>query len=434
MHLLLFISAAVIAYTGMFWVLALIIISHHFGRKKAALIAAANCGAAFVVLFYSNSATHVLIFQMLQGMAGAAQSTTSMMIVTEYSAPRYRGIFLAIKSACMFWGIWIANAIGTFCDYRNIAICGFVCSVYNLISLNIIPESPYWLAEKQRFDACSESYCWLNRNGRKGDQEIETVINLHKDFKSRRTVKKTIRDHISVSINNIIKPEIYKPILLTMIIIALYQCSGKFVCTVYSIQIIKNITDSESTAYIGMLILDGFTIFGMYIGCCMTKFMNRRTLLLATSIIGISFLFIMSAYLYLIKFSLISENNYVFIALLTGFSISISCGPMILSATIFAELTPVKSRSFSLSLVSILSKLVLGVLLQISPFIFKKIGYHGTFLYFAFASTICLVMAYKYLPETKDKTLLEISDLFKAKEISGTDIETTCLKRYDNKD
>lgn len=351
-------------------------------------------------------------------------SSVLLLIVTEYSSPRYRGIFLTLKSASFFWGIWTANAIGTFLNFRNIGLLGTVCSIYTLISVFIIPESPYWLASKGNFDECAKSHRWLKGIDKNMDKELEHLLNPQKA--NNRHIKKTVLDRFAVIVRNLSKPEVYKPVGLIILVNGLYDGSGKLVCTIYSIQIIKKITGSESTAYTGMLVLDGVTVLGMYVGCGLSKFLKRRTLLLTASLIATIFLYIICVYLYLIKFTFVSENNFVTIALLSCFSLAICCGPMILSTSIYGELIPIISRSFISGFLACYTSFMDGLILKLSPYIFQLLGFDGTFAFFAIISTILIVLVYTFLPETKDKTLLEIADLFTPK-TSTEAIELECL-------
>lgn len=49
---------------------------------------------------------------------------------------------------------------------------------------------------------------------------------------------------------------------------------------------------------------------------------------------------------------------------------------------------------------------------------------HGAFMFYGVMSTICLLLLFKYLPETKDKTLQEIEDDMKIMKSSSTEEET----------
>ncbi|CAH2048839.1 unnamed protein product, partial [Iphiclides podalirius] len=195
-----------------------------------------------------------------------------------------------------------------------------------------------------------------------------------------------------------------------------YHFSGKFVCSVYILDILRKITNSESTAYTGMLILDGVTLLGMYMGCILTRFLNRRTMYLTSSAFGVLFLFLISIYLYLVRFTLIDENKYLSILLLTCFSISVGCGPMIMTTTIYGEIIPSKYKVTLYLAIGLFFNMYSTGLLKIAPSVFRSLGLHGTFLFYAIVTGICTFLLYLYLPETKDKTLQEIEENFVVKD------------------
>lgn len=315
-----------------------------------------------------------------------------------------------MKVATLYWGIWASNAIGTFLHWRTIGIFGITCSLYTLFTVFIWPESPYWLASRGRFEECAVSHRWLKGCDEESEKELQALINKQKEYlkshKQSLSIKGKIKDvYLSMS-----SKEFYKPCLIAMLTGTLGCFSGKLVNTVYAIDIIKKITNSEQAAYTGMLVLDGITVLSMYLGCILSKIVKRRPLLLISSSIGTVFLFIISLYLFLIRYSVISENKYVSLSLLTLFSIAISSGPLVMCTSVYAELIPVRSRNLSVCVIAIAALLTVASLLKISPYLFKSFGLHGTFLFFGISSTICIILVYVYLPETKDKTLQEIAD------------------------
>lgn len=343
----------------------------------------------------------------MQGMNHASNMTLSIIIVSEYTAPKYRGIFLAIKSATIFWGIWVANAIGTFFYWKYISLLGIFLSIYSLTVL-FWPESPQWLASQGKFKECKTSHRWLRGINTEAEKELNLLIQSQiQHFKNRK-------DNVSI-IKIVKKKAFYKPLLLSVVMMAQYHLSGKVVCMIYSIDIIKKITDSESTAYMGMLILDGVTVTGMYVGCYLAKIYKRRTLLFSTCSVAITSLFLISLYLYLIDKGFIVESKIVTISLLTFFSVSISCGPMILSTSIYGELIPLRFKSFCTMISALVFVSLTSTLLKIFPYICRTFTMSGAFFFYAISSLTCVVILYKYLPETKDMTLQEIENLFNEK-------------------
>ncbi|KAJ0174406.1 hypothetical protein K1T71_009514 [Dendrolimus kikuchii] len=399
---------AIFLYAGLPWVIILPIILHYFGRKKTYIFVTAASLINFVIYYLSTNMTMFFISEIFQGPNSASHLTTAVIIVTEYSLPKYRGIFLTLKSATFFWGMWVANAIGTFFHWKIIGLVGIACSVYGLMIVIFWPESPYWLAANGKFEKCTEAYKWLNGNDEESEKDLQNMINFQKELAKTRKSTLHAKEYIGNLYKTIMSKVFFKPILLAALTICLYSFSGKIIISVYAVEVLSQITN-KSAVYSGMLILDGVTVLSMYIGSIIAKFVRRRTFLITSSFFAILFLFSLSLYLYLIKSSVIIENKYLSIALLMGFSISICCGPMILSSTIAGELISIESRSLSVCVIALFFKLLIGTLVKVSPQIFKSFSMPGAFLFFAVTCSFFLILIYKFLPETKDKTLHDIA-------------------------
>ncbi|KAL0832404.1 hypothetical protein ABMA28_001829 [Loxostege sticticalis] len=409
---------SICGYVSVCWVFILTLISHFFGRKKIMFVISVCSFGASTLVYFSRNPTHVFFSQMMYAVPGAGQMTVYAMILTEYSSTKYRGIFLALKSASFFWGIWTANAIGILSHYKYIGLLSMICSSYCCINVFFMPESPYWLAFKGKYDECTKAQQFLKGKGEKATKELEDLINLQMETRSKNDQISSTQHYISHYVNIVQQPEIYKPILLCILVFLVYHISGKVVCAVYAIEIMKDITDTESTAHIGVLILDGFSVLGMYIGCGVSKYVKRRTMLLVPSIVGTTFLLIMSLYLYLVKLRTIPDNSYIIITLLVGYSLAICCGPAIMSTSICGELFPVKARSFTICCTAAIACLLYGTIIKTSPLMFVAFDIHGTFLFFGISSVICIILTCKYLPETKDISIYEIASQFNNKDQS----------------
>ncbi|XP_049871154.1 facilitated trehalose transporter Tret1-like [Pectinophora gossypiella] len=422
--------SSIFAYAGIPWVLVIPVVSDRVGRKYPFLVVCICSLLSNIVFYCSSTSTHLLIAEVMQGPLFASQITIAIIIATEYTSPKYRGIFLTLKSASFNWGIWMSNALGTFFHWKSIGIFGIICSIYITATTLFWCESPYWLASKQRFEACARSHRTMKGESKASENELEALI---KSYKHQNDDQKSCsKTHLFKKVYNTITMKVfYKPLLISLAVLSLYHFSGKLVYTTYAVDIIKKITLKESTAYIGMLFLDAVSVTGMYVGCVCSKFLKRRTLILAGSITGIIFLFIISLYLYLVKLSVIYENKYVSIALLTIFSLSISCGPMIMSTSVYGELVPLRYRSLAMFITGLHALILLGTTLKTAPYIFKTFKLHGTFLFYATLASIVTYLVYKYLPETKDKTLKEIEDCIMGR-TNEESLETKPLKKSVN--
>ncbi|KAF9824000.1 hypothetical protein SFRURICE_020266 [Spodoptera frugiperda] len=406
--------SSILGYCSMPWVIILPILTHYIGRKIPFLIVTVLTLVSFIVYYCSTSPVHLLVSEILQGITLASNMTVLIVIIVEYSTPRYRGVFMMIESSIFFWGVWIANVTGTFSHWKNIAIIAFVCCIYAMTAI-VMPESPSWLAMRGRFEECARAHHWLKGYDQESEEELESLIKSQKEYRRKcaARVNSTSWYKLRIIKETVTAKGFYQPLLLSMAVMSLYHFSGKLVCSMYAVDLISQITSSESAAYTGMLILDAVTILGMQVGCVLSKLVNRRTLLLSSSALGITFLFIISLYLHLVSIKTIAENKIISIVLLTSFSVAITCGPMIMPSTIFGELIFLRYKSSSLLILTLFSELLMATVLKLSPHIFKALTLQGAFLFYGISASIFAFILYKYLPETKDKTLQEIENYFK---------------------
>lgn len=398
-------TASITCYVGVPWVVILPIIIRVYGRRIPFIIVSVNAFIGSLVFYFSETVIHIITSEVIQGVVAAAYLTLTIVIITEYASPKYRGVFLTMKLASYYWGVWMANAIGTFFHWKYIALCGIVCSIYNIITLAAWTESPYWLASRGFKERCIKSHRWLKGTSAEEEKELSRLIRYE-------TIDPEIKDHWWEAVKRMKEKKFYKPMVICLTLMLINVFAGKTVCTVYPLVIFMKITSSKSMAYTGMLILDGVTVISVYLTCFLTKVMRRRAMILIFTSFSNCILFAMSFHLYLIKKGILPENNTLSIFLLSIFSLAVSCGPAIMTGVLFGEIVPVKNRSLYLGTVGILHKIVSGTLLKLAPASFEKFGLHGAFLFFGLTTSVLLIVIYKYMPETKGKSLLEIDDCF----------------------
>ncbi|CAH2227281.1 jg26570, partial [Pararge aegeria aegeria] len=252
--------SSISTYSAIPWAVILPMIAYRFGRKIPLILVSLNVLIGNIIFYCSASIKELILSQGLLGIFVGATITVSVMVMSEYTSPKYRGIFLTFKSATLFWGVWVSNAIGTFFHWKNIGIVIFVCAIYNLISCIFYYESPYWLATKGHFGECAKVHRWLKGTDEDSENELRKLITSQKEHLNLKLGERAKRGKIDKILNVIRSKGFYKPLAYASLPIFLYNLSGKVACAVYAIDIIKKITSSERMAYEGMLILDAVTV------------------------------------------------------------------------------------------------------------------------------------------------------------------------------
>ncbi|CAH2233482.1 jg14912 [Pararge aegeria aegeria] len=209
------------SYGSLPWAIICPVIAQRYGRKAPYVILWINTIICVSLLYFSKSVTELF-------------------------------------GATFYWGIWISNAIGTFFHWKNICILIFICCIYN-ISILFWPDSPVWLATNGRFEECARCHRWLKGEDEDSELELKQLISSQKEnLKRKHERKEDNKKNCFIKLYDSVKAKtFYIPLIYSLLTICLYHFSGKLACSGYIIDIIKTITASESTAYEGMLVLDG---------------------------------------------------------------------------------------------------------------------------------------------------------------------------------
>lgn len=364
---------------------------------------------ANILQLFATDAVHLLIAALCHGVTMGGNVTLGIMAITEYAEPRLRSLFLVLKGASFFWGIWVANTIGTFWYWRNIPLLGIWPAIVALFSCITWPDGPYWLASVGRIEDCKKSFEWL-RGPDNFTQELSSIIKQQTIKPDHNQITKC--NLLSKIKNAVVLREFYMPLAVNFVLYCLYQFSGKMVMTVYALIIIEDITKSESTAYAGMLIIDGVTILGMYIGSYISMKVKRRSMLLLTSAVTFVFLYLLCLYLSLVAHEVVTQNDIVSLTLLVFYSFAVSWGPMILANTFTSEIVPMRFKTFVVSVSSCTFWALQTANLRLAPILMANLGIHGSFGVYGTFTLVSLIYLYKYLPETNNKTLQELEICF----------------------
>ena len=214
----------------------------------------------------------------------------------------------------------------------------------------------------------------------------------------------------------------WKPLLLLEALMILRELGGQnvvFSYTVYLFQLAGSTFDPFKCT-----ILVGLTrLICTCIGAILMDKLGRRPLFLGTVFICVLSLTTAGVAIMIGKGSYMSGLVALGSVLIYVASYGSGVGPV--PWTLLGELLPSPIRSMGSSLVTTGFSITVFGLSNIFPFLLNNLGLGITFIMFSVSNVLVGLIAYKFLPETKGKSLLELENAFGSKSSEyKTDVST----------
>ena len=372
-----------------------------YGRKKILMLAAS---LFFLSAGGSAISTNLLFFvaaRLTGGIAVGVASILSPMYIAEIAPAKYRGRLVSLNQLAITTGILIAFFTNYLLvntgenNWRWMLAVMTAPATLLFFSLFFVPESPRWLVARGSED---KAYSILLKTG-----EITTAHD------SLAEIKQTLLNTNEASYWDLLVPKI-RPILWIGIILSVFQqITGINTIMYYAPKIFAQIGQSNNMALLQTVAIGGinfiFTILAMLF---IDKF-GRKFLIIAGSF-GMTFMLAGLSLLYFLN----KANSILVLVFILGYIafFAASLGPSLW--VVVSEIFPNRLRSKGMSL-SVMALWIACTIVTIAfPVMLDALNGALTFLIFALICLVCLWYVWKYVPETKEKTLEELeSELIK---------------------
>ena len=368
-----------------------------YGRKKVLMLAA----VLFFISAIGTASAHTLlqfvVARILGGLAVGVASILSPMYIAEIAPAKYRGTLVSFNQLAIVFGIliaffsnWLLVDTGVN-NWRWMLLVMAAPAILLFFSLFLVPESPRWLVARHRNE---EALQVLMKTS--GEEFASTELT---------EIEQTLKTQEESTYRDLLAPRI-RPLLFIGIILAVFQqITGINTIMYYAPKIFANIGQSNNSALLQTIAIGGTNVLFTLVAMVLIDRFGRKSLILMGSA-GMALMLFGLSVLFFLK---LTTGIMVLIFILGYIAFfGASLGPAVWVVT--AELFPNRLRSKGMS-IAIVALWIACTLVTITfPVMLEKLSGGITFLIFALICLANLSYVWKYVPETKEKTLEELEN------------------------
>jgi sugar porter (SP) family MFS transporter len=366
--------------------------SDRFGRKKVLLGAAALFTVSSIGAALPRDLIQFAVARLLGGVAIGIASTLSPLYIAEISPARMRGFLVSLNQLAIVSGILLSYSVNYLLtgagptNWRWMFASAAVPSVFFLLTLLFIPESPRWLVQKGR------------------EPEAERFLSQIGGSQVAAEEMRAIRAAIAEESGNLLDPAFRKALIVAIVIALFSQFTGINTIIYYgSIVFLEHVPrQTASTALWANVIIGAINFIATILGMALIDRAGRKPLLMsafagmALSLIGVSAA---------IHFQAAGAVVLLFVLTYVAcFAVGVGTGTWVM----MSEICPTRVRGRAMSLATVC--LWCGTLAVTLTFLslVNLFTAPGAFLLYAIIAIGAFLFVWRVVPETKGRTLEEI--------------------------
>lgn len=236
-------------------------LSDILGRRGALMIASLVWIVGAMVQCSAQNVTHLVAGRVVSGLAVGVTSSQTCVYLSELAPARIRGRVVGIQQWAIEWGILIMYLIAYGCAVgvsgtAAFRICWGIQAVPGLIlfiALFFFPESPRWLAGKERWEEALETLALIHGNGNRNDPVVQV------EFEEVQAAARIAHQAKDVSFFALFGPRVWKRTMCGMSVQMWQQLLGGNVAMYYVVYIFEMagmVSDSSHTQLHLLLLID----------------------------------------------------------------------------------------------------------------------------------------------------------------------------------
>lgn len=366
-----------------------------YGRKNVLKAAALMFILSAAASAFAHSLEVFVLARILGGVAVGVASILSPMYIAELAPAKYRGVLVSLNQLAIVIGILLAFFSNYLLagtgdhNWRWMLLVMALPAVLLFFSLFLVPESPRWLVGRGR---STEALKILNRT----TDALSAQINL-------KEIEQTLQNRQEGHYGDLWRPAMRRLLYIGIILSVFQQITGINTIMYYAPKIFASVGKTSDNALLQTIAIGAINLLFTLVAMVLIDKVGRRWLIL----VGSAGMFLMLSGLSYLYFHDLTESILVLVFILAYIAFfAASLGPALW--VVVAELFPnrLRSKGMSIALVSLWVACTLVAI--VFPVMLEKLNGGVTFMIFALICLACFLYVWKWVPETKTKTLEEL--------------------------
>ncbi|KAL8581944.1 hypothetical protein ACOMHN_027926 [Nucella lapillus] len=371
-----------------------------FGRKRTVFFSSLPFLLSHASMIITKTTLFVFVGRFLSGLASGMVMVSASMYIAEIATKSRRGVLGSSIESFIVIGVFVAFVVGLGKDWKRLAFVGLFPAALASIAACLLPESPRWLLTQNR--------------KREALQALTAVREPRVDVEEElRDMEEGIRTLPVISWSELYsKEELRRPLLLTLIIYSFQQMTGISAVTFYTVTIFNTLIPDRT--YIATVIV-GFVKMVVTIASCMqVDQVGRKTLVtLGGSIMALCLFLFGMCYRLTLNLSPDSAlSTWLPVVCLTGANMGFAVGWGLVPVLYMSEVFPAQCRGKAGAVATFVHWMVAFFVAKEFSTLQLMLGNGGVFYFFSFFCVLGVGFVWRYLPETKGKSLEEIQQYF----------------------
>lgn len=372
--------------------------TERMGRKRTLMVASLVFVAGAGLIAVSDSYAWVIFGRLVSGLAVGIVSVAAPLYISEISPPRHRGMFVSLYQLAITLGIlggFVAGyAYADTMNWRAMFLMGAAPAALQFVLLFFLSETPPWLF-KQKDEKGATALLKRLRYGKNWMNQIEAM-------------KSVASPHRTGSWKSLFASKLRFVLLIGLFLSVFQQITGINTVIYYAPKIFEIAGFTSATAALAATMGVGIinvlaTIVSVWL---LDRVGRRRLLLVGTAGMALSLLFLCGAFF--IRTGWIDEVSLFSLMAYVSF-FAIGLGPV--TWVLISEIYPLKIRSKAIT-VAVFANWGFNYIVSLTFLdLIQGMGPAWTFMVYALVTLISFWFIFRFVPETRGKTLEEIESM-----------------------